>query len=526
MKKILFIINKTSDSKYKACVNAINDLKFPFMYAVGFTSYTAGEPLLTSDVYLAAQEQHNPDISIIMDDTVLLVNVNLLKDIVKIFKSDPLIHLIGIKGAQHLPDSGIIGEASNIYGGLHEMNRQGEVLAKKYKNPQDGYAQVETVTSTMVAVRGYIPVWKDIGNRCIGEVMSVAATIQGYKVVVPKDSRYWCLSTIPELAPTSTEVEIIKAKHRFKNILLSQDHPILTIGIPTYNRSRYFRKCISNLYKHVGDMPWVEIFVSNNDSMDDTEEIASQYLHHKNFRYYKHPVNIGGDKNFSYIYENSKGDFVVVSGDDDYYSAEAILNLLETICMYPETTVIELVWTGNHTPSAMLPGKGIDDFLVKCTDLYTCISCIVLNQKKYMAVDKKDRFSHTHLNQCYIQLEMVRKDPLFVVLQGDNFLSESGEAVKGRKFKENEKGSFCEIFIREYYPILDYFLDKGLSRKAYEEEKLLNLRKILSWLDVIKLLGDKIQWRIDEDLEKLIEEFYGYEPYYDELKQKVHDILA
>ena len=33
MKKILFIINKTSDSRYKACIDAINDLKASFMYA-------------------------------------------------------------------------------------------------------------------------------------------------------------------------------------------------------------------------------------------------------------------------------------------------------------------------------------------------------------------------------------------------------------------------------------------------------------------------------------------------------------
>lgn len=525
MKKILFIINKTSDSRYKTCIDAINDLKCPFMCAVGFASYTAANPLLTSDLYLAMQEQENPDISIIMDDTVLLVNENLLRDIVKIFKSDPSIGIVGIKGAKHLPDSGMIDEACDIYGGLYEMDCKGEVFEKKYQNPQEGYVEVEAVSSTLVAVRGYIPVWKDMSNRCIGEVLSVAAAIQGHKVVVPKDSLYWCLSTAPELTPTGTELETIKAKYRFKKILLRQDHPILTIGIPTFNRSRYFSKCISNLYKHVGDMPWIEIFVSNNDSTDETEEIAFQYLHHKNFRYYKQPVNIVG-KNFDYLYENAKGDFVVACGDDDYYSAEAILNLLETICIYPEATVIELSWPAKHTPAVMIPGNGIDEFLVKCTQLYTCISCVVLNQKKYMDIEVKDRFSHTHLNQCYVQLEMLRKSPMFVRLLSDNFLLGSGEAAQGRKFKKNEKGLFCDIFIREYYPILDYFLDKGLSREAYEEEKRLNIGKVLYWLSNIKLLGDKTQWLIDDNIEELMEEFYGYEPYYEDLKQKIKDILA
>ena len=69
-----------------------------------------------------------------MDDTTLLVNENLLRDIVKIFKAEPSVRLIGVKGAKQLPDSGIIEEADSIYGGLYEMNSQGEVFEKKYNN--------------------------------------------------------------------------------------------------------------------------------------------------------------------------------------------------------------------------------------------------------------------------------------------------------------------------------------------------------------------------------------------------------
>ena len=525
MKKILFIINKTSDERYKECIEAINALKRPLLYSLKFASYTVGDVFTTSDAYLALYEKENPDISIIMDDTVLFVNENLLRDIVKIFKTDPLARLIGVKGAKQLPDSGIIDEADSIYGGLYEMNPQGEVFEKKYNNAQAEFASVEAVSSTMVAIKGYIPIWRGIGNRYIGEILSVATAIQGYKVVVSRDSNSWCFTTIYESKPTEAELKVIKDKYKFKNILFDKNQCILTIGIPTFNRSRYFRKCISNLYKNVGDMPWVEIFVSNNDSTDETEEVVAQYFQHKNFRYYKQPVNIRG-KNFDYLYENAKGDFVVACGDDDYYSAETILNLLEAICLHPDSTLIELEWPSEHTSSAILPGNGIDEFLVKCTTLYTCISCIVLNQKKYMAIEVKDRFSHTHLNQCYVQLEMIRKDPQFMILRGDNFLLGSGEATAGRKFKENERHPFCDIFVREYYPILDYFLDKGLSREAYEEEKLINLNKVLSWLNTIKKADDTIQWLIDEDIYELIEEFYGYEPYYEDLKEKIDSILA
>ena len=494
MGKIVFIINKTSDDKYQECAEAINNLKIPASYSIAFATYNAGE-VYTSNVYLNVCNQENPDISIIMDDTVIAVNENLLLDVVEIFQSDSSIGVIGVK--------------------------QAEPSLDRVSNAWKEYAQAEAVKSTFVAVRGYIPIWKDISNRCIGEILSVAAAIQGKKVVIPRDSNYWCFASMTEVRPTDIELETIKTKYQFRNILLSKTHCILTIGIPTYNRSKYFRKCISNLYKHVGDMPWVEVFVSNNDSTDDTEKIASQYLHHKNFRYYKQPVNIVA-KNFDYLYENAKGDFVVACGDDDYYSPEAILNLLETICLYPEATLIELDWSG---PVEVIPGKGMDSFLVRCMDMYTCISSIVMNHKRYMEVDVKDRFSHTSLNQCYVELEMIRKDPRFVVLRGSNFLPGSGEETNGRKLKKEDKLSFCNIFVREYYPILDYFLDKGLSRKAYEKEKILNIKKVLFWLNRIKAFGDDIKWLIDDDIEELMEEFYGYEPYYNDLKQKLNEIL-
>lgn len=523
MKKILFIIRKTSESAYQDCVESIKALKIPSLYSVECIYYSTSDVCTASDVYVALCQNKKPDISIIIDDTVLLADDNLLRKIIKIFLSDSSIGVIGIKGAEVMPDSGLLDEASVVYGGLYEMNSRREVFAKRYNDVQSDYMQVEAVSSTFLAVRGYIPVWSGINSRCIGEILSVAAAVQGYKVVVSNNDTFWCFSTIPESKPSAEDLRVIKDKYKFKDILFSQKHCLLTIGIPTFNRSKYFSKCIRNLYRFVGNMPWIEIFVSNNDSTDDTEEIASRYFKHRNFRYYKQPVNIVG-KNFDYLYENAKGDFVVACGDDDYYSGEVILSLLEAICLYPDSSVIELDWPACYTPSSIHHGRGMDSFLVECTRLYTCISCIVLNSKRYREIGVKDRFAHTHLNQCYVQLEMLRNHPDYALVHGNNFLPESGEATGGRKFARNERYPFCDIFIREYYPILDYFLDKGLSRDAYEKEKAINLSKVLAWLHAINSAGDFIQWLIDDDIEELMEEFYGYEPYYASLKQEIKGI--
>lgn len=523
MKKIAFIINKSSEAKYRECIDSIRALKKTFQHHIRVVPYTA-ENGDASDIYMIVQQQEKPDISVILNDTVLLVNENLLKDIDKVFLSDSSVGIIGIKGAEYLPDSSNMDDAASIYGGMYETDSAGDVFEKKYCNCQSDYVPVEVVGSTLVAVKGYIPIWQGINSRSIGEIFSVAAAIQGYKAVVPKNSYRWCYSTVSEPSKTLAELEYIGQKFKFKRILCSQDHYLLTIGIPTYNRVRFFSKCIENVYRTVGDMPWIEVFVSNNDSTDNTEDIASQYLHHKNFRYYKQPVNIV-DKNFSYLYENARGDFVVACGDDDYYSPDCILNLLETICLYPDTTIIELGWGQHGNLPIRQYGSGIDDFLTNCGWIYTCISCIVLNHERYLKVEVKDRFSHTHLNQCYIQLDMMRKGGNFIVLNGNLFLPSSGEAVRARRFHKDKRLPFCGIFIGEHYSIINYFLDKGLSKEAYEKAKKMYLKNIFSWLRIINQAGDTIRWLIDDDIEDIMKENFGYEPYYDELQKELAQIL-
>lgn len=522
MKKIVFLVHKTSEETFNECVNSINVLKKPPAFLVKCIGWSEDNKHNASDIYNNFYKEYQPDYTVLVEDTVLFVDEYIIYKFIKIFSSDSNIGLIGIKGAEKLPESCLIEEADIIYGSLYVMNEQREVFEKLYSNPDLDYVEVEAVSGTMLVMRGNIPTWADLSYRVLGEIMSISTVLQGLKVVVPYTEHPWCFSTAAEPVLSSDEIDLVKRKKKVKEILFNTNHCLLTFGIPTYNRSKYFRKCISNIYYQIENLPWVEVFVSNNDSTDDTEDIALQYTKYKNFRYYKQPVNIK-DKNFNYLYQYGRGDFVVACGDDDYYSNGVILSILEAICLYPESAVIGLAWPFGNMKSALITGKGLDNFLVETTHIFTCISCVILNHKYYMEIDVKDRFSYTHLNQVYVEMEMVRKHPNYAIVCGNNFCSSSGEAATGRIFAK--KTPFCDIFIREYYPILDYFLDKGLSKDAYEKEKLKNLNKIIAWLYAIKNTGDYIQWMIDEDLKEIMDEYYGYEPYYDEMMVHINKIL-
>lgn len=100
--KILFIIRKTSESAYKDCLESITALKMPAGYIVKNAPYEILDVFSASDAYLDVCQAECPDISIILDDTVLLVYDNLLNEIADIFSADESIGLIGIKGAEEI----------------------------------------------------------------------------------------------------------------------------------------------------------------------------------------------------------------------------------------------------------------------------------------------------------------------------------------------------------------------------------------------------------------------------------------
>ena len=74
---------------------------------------------------------------------------------------------------------------------------------------------------------------------------------------------------------------------------------LVSICIPTYNRSTYLRQ---SLERYIVEKEFidgkVEIVISDNASTDDTKMVVEEYVKkYKNIRYYRNKENIR-DKNF------------------------------------------------------------------------------------------------------------------------------------------------------------------------------------------------------------------------------------
>jgi glycosyltransferase involved in cell wall biosynthesis len=93
------------------------------------------------------------------------------------------------------------------------------------------------------------------------------------------------------------------------------DNPLVTIGIPTYNRAnRYLKQALQSAVDQT--YPNIEIIVSDNCSTDNTEMVVKSFADSR-IRYFKHTTNIGAAKNFNYCLEQARGVYFLMLHDDD-----------------------------------------------------------------------------------------------------------------------------------------------------------------------------------------------------------------
>ncbi|HED05945.1 MAG TPA: glycosyltransferase [Ignavibacteria bacterium] len=104
--------------------------------------------------------------------------------------------------------------------------------------------------------------------------------------------------------------------------MLSKDHPLVTIAIPTYNRANGFLKqalgsAVNQTYQNL------EIIVSDNCSIDNTEKVVNEFSDSR-ICYFRHDVNIGVNNNFNYCVEQARGDYFLLLHDDDLIDNDLI----------------------------------------------------------------------------------------------------------------------------------------------------------------------------------------------------------
>ncbi len=93
--------------------------------------------------------------------------------------------------------------------------------------------------------------------------------------------------------------------------------PLVTIGVPTYNRALLVRRAIDSALAQ--DHPQIEVIVSDNASADGTEQACRETARtNPRLRYVRQSSNVGAARNFEEVLQLATGDYFMWLGDDDW----------------------------------------------------------------------------------------------------------------------------------------------------------------------------------------------------------------
>lgn len=308
--------------------------------------------------------------------------------------------------------------------------------------------------------------------------------------------------------------------------------PILSICIPTYNRAEYLKATLASIVDQANEN--IEIVVSDNASNDETLEVVEYFRkRHSALVYFRHPENIGADKNYLKVIEIATGEYCWLFGSDDLMLPGAIATIMTEITSGLDVYLCGLtLGTREMKPIAnhhvLRQGK-VCEFNLSCeverleyfaramttTAFFSFIGSIIVNREKwnYAALDEK--FIGTlwvHVAKCFgilplgFRLKFIDKPLLLKRGDNDSFMdkglvhrigiSVNGYLMIGRHFFGEGSPELLHIkrTLRYEWPLIVYvaLCDELRSHESDSRRHLDNM--FLECFDGNDLRGFVARW--------------------------------
>jgi abequosyltransferase len=191
---------------------------------------------------------------------------------------------------------------------------------------------------------------------------------------------------------------------------MRRETPLLTIAIPTYNRSKYLDGLLAALMEQMQGETRIELLVSDNASSDDTCALVAAYQGRGlGIRYIRNAKNLGPDRNILQCYEQASGKYVWVFSDDDLIHSGTLGRVLKALSSerYDLVCVRAYFFEGEY--KGHKPFSAITDLDVTSTEelaahfhvFFTFISGVIVNKEAVASVSHRpfDSLLDTNLAQ-------------------------------------------------------------------------------------------------------------------------------
>jgi len=291
---------------------------------------------------------------------------------------------------------------------------------------------------------------------------------------------------------------------------------LLSIAIPTYNRAPLLRLCLEQILKQVAPYNTeLEVLVSDNGSIDDTEEVVREVINlGLNITYIKNTENIGAEKNVVQCFEKATGNYVLILGDDDLILDGGLIRIIEFLRVN-ELGVLYLSSYGFKDDYILERPKnsrtGVDIFsdveryIEKVHYWVTFLSGNVVN-KRFLPLNFD---SSLHIGTNLPQVNWI-----FTVL----FKAKQNAVIYDYTIaaKTENTGSYklCEVFGQNFNLIFDYFVGMGIPARNFD---IIKRNLVLSFFPnlILILRSENTGFTMDrEDYYNNLKSVFGNYPYF------------
>lgn len=245
--------------------------------------------------------------------------------------------------------------------------------------------------------------------------------------------------------------------------------PLLSVCIPTYNRSDYLSKGLISVAGQIDseNLPLVELVISDNASTDKTPGVVSEFVaQHPELRvsYHRNEKNLGIDANIYAVIKLAVGTFVFMLSDDDILLPGALSRIIKQIMESPQIDAIcpnfqasAQVEHETTLPWLILDRDRVinskDDSLSILGTLLTYLSCLIFRKDLVADKDYNDRVG-TFLLCSYLFVDVIKASQQSLVFKKPCLAARPNHSLSY---------DMIRVFVSEFARVLEYAGKNGFS---------------------------------------------------------------
>lgn len=238
--------------------------------------------------------------------------------------------------------------------------------------------------------------------------------------------------------------------------------PLLSICIPTWNRSKILSTSLKSFQEQLAsmDLSEIEIFVSDNASDDDTPQVVQSFINQGlPITYNRNAENVGAAGNFIKCMQWASGKYIWLLGDDDLLKPGAIAFILDQIRGNDYGLIHLSVLKNNDNLPETQEYSDCDDFWKAVSFWVTFMSGCIFLKETVPLIENCERYIPTHLLQVpfYIMSASLRKKNLFV---------RKSVMQNGLDASSNGGYNFYEVFVESYLNIWNEYVQKKIVSRS------------------------------------------------------------